>query len=81
VGNDLLFVSLCGRVYQESSKNRKLEMRVKEMEKQSEVSGTNMETMIDTLKRIQASIEVDPKRSRAEITEFSKLLREGYLSS
>jgi hypothetical protein len=59
-------------------RNRKLEMRVREMERRSD-EATSMETMMETLGRIQRSIEEDPDRCKAEITTFSKLLWEGYL--
>ena len=69
------------KVSWEASRNRKLEMRVKEMEERSRESGTDMAAMMDSLQRIQASIVEDPVRCREEITEFSKLLREGYLKT
>lgn len=67
------------KVQQESVRKRELEMRVKEMEEQSRRSGTDMEAMMDSLRHMQDAIGEDPVRCRKEITEFSKLLREGYL--
>lgn len=90
--NDLLFIigpwtmlyyfyHYAGRVSQAASRNRKLEMRVKEMEERSGIAGTDIDTMMESLQRIQTFIREDPARSREEITEFSKLLREGYLKT
>lgn len=42
-------------------------------------SGTDMEDIMATLRRIASLIEVDRGKSREEITEFSKLLRSGYM--
>jgi len=75
------FYHYAQRIQGDGSKNRKLELRVKEMEERSRETGTDMATMMDSLQRIQASIEEDPVRCREEITEFSKLLREGYLKT
>ena len=82
--NDLLFIigpwtmlyyfyHYAERVSQAASMNRKLEMRVKEMEERSGIAGTDIDTMMESLQRIQTFIREDPARSRKEITEFSKL--------
>ena len=69
-----------GMVHREIVKKKVLELRVMEMKKQSEESGVDVQVIMDSLRRIKLSIEEDPARCRAEITEFSKLLRNGYLS-
>ncbi|MBN8851081.1 MAG: hypothetical protein J0H07_04410 [Sphingobacteriales bacterium] len=58
---------------------RDLELRVSAMQEQYERSGTDMENMLARMQRIASLIEADPDRSREEITEFSKLLRSGYM--
>lgn len=67
-------------VQMEIGRAGKLEMRVREMEQKSEGGVTSLETMMEILLKIQRSVEEDPGRCREEITAFSKLLREGYLS-
>jgi len=49
------------------------------MQQQCEESGTDMESVMAKLQRIASLIEADPDKSREEITEFSKLLRSGYM--
>ena len=56
-----------------------LKQRIDVMQQQCEESGTDMEGMMVKLQRIASLIEADPDRSREEITEFSKLLRSGYM--
>jgi len=56
-----------------------LKQRIAVMQQECEVSGTDMESMMERLQRIASLIEADPDRSREEITEFSKLLRSGYM--
>lgn len=63
----------------ECVRTRELQQRVADMQQQCEASGTDMESMMATLQRIASLIEADPDRSREEITEFSKLLRSGYM--
>jgi len=56
-----------------------LKQRIAVMERQCEDSGTDMENMMARLQQIASLIEADPEGSRKEITEFSKLLRTGYM--
>ena len=56
-----------------------LKQRIAVMQQECEVSGTDMENMMARLQRIASLIDADPDRSREEITEFSKLLRSGYM--
>jgi len=70
-----------GRVQQDASKNRRLEMRVKALEASFREPGTDMAGMMDSLQKIKNCIAEDPAECRKEITEFSKLLRQGYLKT
>jgi len=70
-----------GKVHRENVKKKELELRVMEMKKRSEESGVDVQVIIDSLRQIKLSIGEDPVRCRAEITEFSKLLRNGYLNA
>src|SRR5258708_30982990 len=58
---------------------RQLELRLEEKKLHSQESPVNIDFLIDSLNHIQTSINENPARSRAEITEFSSLLRRGYL--
>lgn len=58
---------------------RELKSRIAVMQQQCEESGTDMESVMARLQRIASLIEADPNKSREEITEFSKLLRSGYM--
>lgn len=60
-------------------RNKELQQRVSVMQEQCEQSGTDMEGMMARLQRIASLIEMDPNKSREEITEFSKFLRAGYM--
>lgn len=64
---------------QQCVRARELKQRIAVMQQQCEESGTDMEGIMVTLQRISSLIEEDPGRSREEITEFSKLLRSGYM--
>jgi hypothetical protein len=75
------FYHYADRVSQEASRNKMLEMRVKALEASFGEPGTDIDTMMETLQKIQHSIGEDPAECRREITEFSKLLRKGYLKT
>ena len=64
---------------QQGVREKELKRRIALMQQQCEESGTDMESIMATLQRIASLIEADPDRSREEITEFSKLLRSGYM--
>jgi len=69
-----------GRLHRQELEKRRLETKLEKMRLESEGSGVDMDTIMNTLSRIQKSIDENPDRSRAEITEFSNLLRKGYLT-
>jgi uncharacterized protein YqgV (UPF0045/DUF77 family) len=65
-------------VQMEIGRARKLEMRVKEMERKSEGGVTSLETMMEILQKIQRSVEEDPGRCREEITASPGHGMDGY---
>lgn len=67
------------RSRQQCVRNKDLNQRVVSMQEEYERSGTDLGEMLVRLQRISGLIEADPDRSREEITEFSKLLRNGYM--
>jgi hypothetical protein len=64
----------------ESLEKRRLEQKLQLMKQQAGESAVDVDFLIDSLHRIQSSIEENPTRSRAEITAFSNLLRRGFLT-
>jgi hypothetical protein len=67
------------KIHKEDIKRRELELRLEEKELQARGLSVSIDLLIDSLNRIQTSIDENPARSREEITEFSNLLRRGYL--
>jgi hypothetical protein len=63
----------------QKAKNRRLTLRVQELEKQAEESGVDAEVIFESLKRIQELIDEEPGRARGAITEFGKVLRKGSI--
>jgi len=74
------FYNYIGKTRKESLEKRRLEQKLQEMEQQAAAaSEVNVDFLIDSLHKIQSSIEENPACSRAKITEFSNLLRRGFL--
>jgi LytS/YehU family sensor histidine kinase len=87
-GYSVLFISwtliywgyyYAGRTQMEELEKLRLESMLKETEGQARVSVVDIDFITGSLQRIQSLIDENPSRSRAEITEFSNLLRNGFL--
>ncbi len=57
----------------------RLESLLKERKTHSEESSVDIDFILNSLNRIQNLIDENPTKSRSEITDFSNLLRKGYL--
>lgn len=65
----------------QARERRRLEWRLQEMQTRARELGISMEGLMDEMGRILPLIEKDPASARNEITAFSRLLREAYLTA
>lgn len=69
------------RTRQDELERQHLAHRAEEMQQQAEKTAVDIDFIISSLSRIQTLVDKDPAACRAEITEFSHLLRVATLSS